>query len=70
LFAIEEEKRAKEIGNIQGEHKAAAWGNQIRNYVLHPYKMIKDLRTSVETSDVESVLDGDLDRFVDAEVRL
>lgn len=70
LYAIEEDKRAKEIGSIQGEHKTAGWGNQIRNYVLHPYKMVKDLRTDVETSNVEVVLDGDLDEFVDAGVRL
>jgi peptide chain release factor 2 len=70
LFALEEERRAKEIGGIQGEHKVAAWGNQIRNYVLHPYKLVKDLRTDIETNNTEAVLDGDLYRFIDAGVRL
>ena len=55
---------------IKGKHKVAAWGNQIRNYVLHPYKMVKDLRTKVEVNNPDAVLDGDLDIFIDAEVRL
>jgi peptide chain release factor 2 len=68
-----ERKRAKEEkikDDIKGEHKIAAWGNQIRNYILHPYKLVKDLRTNVEVTDPEGVLDGDLDKFIDAEIRL
>lgn len=70
LWEIEKEKEEKEKEKIKGEHKIAAWGNQIRNYVLHPYKLVKDLRTGVESSNPESVLDGNLDEFVDAEIRL
>ncbi|QQR93214.1 peptide chain release factor 2 [bacterium] len=70
LFLLEEQKRQEELSGIKGEHKIAGWGNQIRNYVLHPYKLVKDLRTDVETSDAESVLDGELDLFVEALVRM
>ena len=53
-----------------GEHKNAGWGNQIRNYVLHPYKLVKDLRTDVESTNPESVLDGNLNEFIEAEIKL
>lgn len=61
---IAQEQKAKEIADIRGDIVKAEWGQQIRNYVFHPYKMIKDVRTSVETSDVAGVMDGDLDAFV------
>ncbi|MBD3329200.1 peptide chain release factor 2 [Candidatus Dojkabacteria bacterium] len=70
LWEIEEEKRDKELSKIKGQHKQASWGNQIRNYILHPYKLVKDLRTGVESSDPDAILDGDLDEFINAGLRI
>ncbi|QDZ24273.1 peptide chain release factor [Chloropicon primus] len=66
LVVLEQEKRDQEMSEIRGEVVVADFGQQIRNYVFHPYKLIKDLRTGVETSGVDVVLDGDLDDFQDA----
>lgn len=70
LFELEQQKEQEEMSKIKGEHKVAAWGNQIRNYVLQPYKLVKDLRTGIESTDPESVLDGEIDKFIEAEIRL
>lgn len=66
LLEVELERQADEKAKIKGEHISAGWGNQIRSYVLHPYKMVKDHRTDFETSDAEGVLDGDLDPLLRA----
>lgn len=69
LWALAEEKRRKEEAEMKGGYKTPGWGNQIRSYVLHPYRMVKDLRTNFETSNTEAVLDGDIDGFIDAQLR-
>jgi len=70
LYLLEEEKRKKELSKEKGEKVSAGWGNQIRSYVLHPYRMVKDLRTKVETSNTDAVLDGNLDKFIEKEIKL
>lgn len=70
LWKIVEENRLKEISDVKGEYKIAGWGNQIRNYILHPYKLVKDLRTQVESTDPEKVLDGELEPFLESQLRI
>ena len=70
LWEIEESKRLAEISAVKGEHHQASFGNQIRSYVLHPYKLVKDVRTQQETSQAEQVLDGDLDAFIQSELKM
>jgi len=69
LALLQEEKKQEEKDSLRGEYGSIAWGNQIRSYVLHPYKMVKDHRTKAKTSQAESVLEGDLDLFVEAYLR-
>lgn len=70
LWAYFEEKKRLEKQEMRGEYKAASWGNQIRSYVLHPYQLVKDLRTQVETSNTEKVLNGDIDMFIEAQLKV
>jgi peptide chain release factor 2 len=66
LYEIELQKKREKQAEVEGNKMKIEWGSQIRNYVLHPYKLIKDLRTNTETSNVQAVLDGDLDPFIKA----
>lgn len=66
LYDLEKKKKREKLEKLEDAKSDIAWGNQIRSYVLHPYRMIKDLRTNVESGDVERVLDGDIDKFIKA----
>lgn len=65
LFELEMRKREEKIAKARGEHKTIAWGNQIRSYVFHPYQLVKDHRTGIETSNINAVLDGEIDQFIE-----
>ncbi len=69
LVELQAEQHQQRLAELRGEYKEAAWGNQIRSYVLHPYTLVKDHRTGEETGDAQSVIDGDLDRFINAYLR-
>jgi peptide chain release factor 2 len=69
LLVIAQEQRAKEVADIRGDMVEAAWGNQIRNYVFHPYQMVKDLRTNTETTAIDDVMNGEIDLFIQANLR-
>jgi peptide chain release factor 2 len=70
LYELEKRRQEEELARLKGEHVEAAWGNQIRSYVLHPYQMVKDHRTGVEVGNAQAVLDGDIDRFIEACLKL
>lgn len=70
LWLLQKSKEADIKKGIKGDYKPASWGTQIRSYVLHPYKMVKDLRTEVETGNTEAVLAGELDEFIEAELKM
>ena len=70
LMALEEEKQQKELDELRGEYTKAEWGSQIRSYVLHPYHLVKDHRTNFEMGNTDAVLDGDLDQFMEAYLKM
>lgn len=70
LWLVQEEERKIHEAQLKGGYKTPGWGNQIRSYVLHPYKMVKDLRTEYEVSNAEGVLDGNIEGFIEAELRI
>lgn len=70
LYALELQKTIEEKKRLKGEHVTPGWGNQIRNYVLHPYKLVKDLRTDVESTNPQDVLNGNLEEFINAEIKI
>ena len=69
LYQKAKKEEAEEKQKLRGEYTSAEWGNQIRSYVLHPYKLVKDHRTNIETTDAEKVLDGNIDKFIEARLK-
>ena len=69
LYQLREAKMQAELAKMYGEKGEIAWGSQIRSYVLHPYTLVKDHRTEYETGDVNSILDGEIDKFIEAFLR-
>src|SRR5205823_15099316 len=69
LYEIEQDKKRAEIDRQYGEKGDIAWGSQIRSYVFQPYQMVKDHRTGVETSNVQAVMDGEIDLFIEGKLR-
>src|SRR5690625_3077963 len=69
LYQLEIERQQEELAQIRGEQKEIGWGSQIRSYILHPYSMVKDHRTNIDIGNVDSVLDGDIDPFIDSYLR-
>jgi peptide chain release factor 2 len=69
LYDLQLKEQEKKVEGIIGDKKGISWGNQIRSYVMQPYRMVKDMRTGMETGNVDAVLDGDIDQFIDAYLR-
>jgi len=69
LIQLMESQHKQHIDDLRGVEKEIAWGNQIRNYVFHPYKLVKDTRTNLESTDLQGVMDGDLDPFIHAQLK-
>ncbi|MCD6410480.1 peptide chain release factor 2 [bacterium] len=70
LYQLREKEEKEKIDKLRDKRIRASWGHQIRSYIFHPYKLVKDYRTKVETSDIEKVLDGEIDNFIEAEIML
>ncbi len=69
LFEKIEEEQKEKIDELRGEYKEIAWGNQIRSYIFHPYSLVKDHRTNIEVGNINSVMDGEIDIFINAYLR-
>ena len=70
LFDIYQERQQRELDKIRGVQKEIAWGSQIRSYIFHPYSLVKDHRTNAETGNIQAVMDGELDVFINAYLKL